>query len=172
LNRKSIEERPVEINERQRLGDWERDLMFGASRRSALLTLVERKTLLTQIRKVESKSPREIARATSRVFAQPMLICRSMTNDNGIEFRNHEAESKQLNIPIYFTHPYASWERGSIENTNGLIRQYFKAETDMGKFTDEDAQKIEEALNYRPRKKLGFRTPEECFFERKIALFS
>jgi IS30 family transposase len=123
LNRKHISERPNEINSRQRYGDWERDLMFGDSRKSALLVFVERKTLLTRIRKVESKSPREIAEKTIEVLGQEK--CLSLTNDNGFEFRNHHEESKALEIPIYFTNPYSSWEKGTCENTNGLIRQYF-----------------------------------------------
>lgn len=172
VNRKSIEERPAKINDRLRVGDWERDLVFGSSRSTALLTAVDRVSLFTLIRKVSSKSPREIAEVTFSLFGPGKMKCHSLTNDNGFEFRNHESESERLQVPIYFTHPYSSWEKGTNENTNGLIRQYFSPQTNMEKFTDEHAKKIEEALNTRPRKKLGYRTPEESFFERKIALFS
>ena len=168
VNKKSIEDRPAVINRRERIGDWERDLMFGDSRSSALLTIVDRKTLYTIIRKVESKSPEEIRRHT--VEALSKVRCKSITNDNGFEFRAHEQESKDLGVPIYFTHPYSSWEKGTNENTNGLIRQYFKRSTSMKEFTNEDAKKIEDKLNSRPRKKLGFRTPTQAFYCRKDAV--
>lgn len=172
LNRKNISERPVEINERTRTGDWERDLMFGNSRSSALLTVVDRKSLFTIIRKVESKSPAEIARATCRIFGAGKIKCLSITNDNGFEFRYHEHESQLLGVPIYFTNPYSSWEKGTNENINGLIRQYFPSQSKMENFTDVQTKEIEEALNNRPRKKLGFQTPNEFFFKEKIAVFS
>jgi IS30 family transposase len=172
LNRKNISQRSREINERSRIGDWERDLMFGNSRKSALITFVERKSLLTIVRKVESKSPKEISAVTLEVFAAGKLKCLSITNDNGFEFRGHEQDSEQLKVPIYFTNPYSSWEKGTNENTNGLIRQYFSQITNMKEFTDAQAQQIEKALNNRPRKKLGFLTPLEFYSERKIAVIS
>jgi IS30 family transposase len=160
LNRRHISERPKVINERKRHGDWERDLMFGDSRSSALLTFVERKTLLTVLRKVESKSPMEIADKT--VEAMSTLNCKSITNDNGFEFRHHLEESLALNIPIYFTNPYSSWEKGTCENTNGLVRQYFPHQQSMKELNNERVKFIEQMLNSRPRKKLGFQTPLEA----------
>lgn len=161
LNRRHIDDRPTVINERTRVGDWERDLMFGDSRKAALLTFVERKTLYTVIRKVESKSPREIAEKTIEVIKGLNGQALSITNDNGFEFRNHKFESEALGIPIYFTNPYSSWEKGTCENTNGLIRQYFPKRSAMKEFTDEIAKKIQTTLNTRPRKRLGFQTPLE-----------
>ncbi len=168
LRRRHIATRPDQINHRSRVGDWERDLMFGNSRKSALLSFVERKTLFTILRKVESKSPREIAAKT--IESMSSTICKSITNDNGIEFQFHERESRTLKVPIYFTNPYSSWEKGTCENTNGLIRQYFPKKSDIKEITDKTCQSIADTLNNRPRKKLGFQTPLEAFTERKVAV--
>lgn len=170
LNRRSIDSRPKNINDRTRVGDWERDLMFGNSRSKALLTFVERKTRYVMIKKVESKSPAEVAEKT--ISAMSETVCRSITNDSGFEFGHHELESLYLDVPIYFANPYSSWERGTCENANGLIRQYFSHNQDMENFYDKDAQAIAEALNSRPRKTLGFRTPNEAFAKEKIAIIS
>jgi transposase, IS30 family len=164
LNRKHISTRPEEINARRRVGDWERDLMFGDSRKAALLTIVERSTLFTIIKKVESKSPKEIASKTIEAMKDQIRF--SMTNDNGFEFREHEQESKTLSIPFYFTNPYSSWEKGTCENVNGLIRQYFKRTTQMSEVTNETVEAIARTLNSRPRKTLGFYTPLEAFTQR------
>jgi IS30 family transposase len=159
LNRLHIKDRPSVINERERVGDWERDLVFGDSRSSAMLTFVDRKSLLTRIAKVASKSPKEIEKQTIKLMEGE--VCKSITNDNGFEFRNHESESQRLEVPIYFTNPYASWEKGTNENTNGLIRQYFPKRSSMKELTDEKIKDIENRLNTRPRKKLSFQTPLE-----------
>ncbi|NJM09695.1 MAG: IS30 family transposase [Bdellovibrionaceae bacterium] len=169
INRLHISNRPAEINDRIRIGDWERDLMFGDSRKAALLTFVERNTLLTVIRKVESKSPTEIAHQT--IDAMKNLDCKSITNDNGFEFRNHEQESLALKIPIYFTNPYSSWEKGTCENLNGLVRQYFPKHSAMKEVTNETVHAIAERLNSRPRKTLGFQTPLEAFTKRTLRQF-
>ena len=168
LKRRHISTRPAEINNRSRYGDWERDLMFGDSRKSALLSFVERRSLFTIIKKVESKSPKEIAEKTIKTMS--VVKCLSITNDNGFEFREHEQESLKLKVPIYFTNPYSSWEKGTCENTNGLIRQYFPKQSSMKEYTDETCQTIANTLNNRPRKKLGFQTPMEAFTEREIAV--
>ena len=166
LLRKHISERPKIIDERKRFGDWERDLMFGLGRSEALLTIVERSTLLTIIRRVKSKSPKEISRQT--IDALKNQVCLSITNDNGFEFRNHVAESEVLKAPIYFTNPYSSWEKGTCENVNGLIRQYISRTQSLAEISDEQLKKIEDKLNSRPRKKLGFRTPLEASLGRRF----
>jgi IS30 family transposase len=160
LMRKHISDRPTVVNERRRYGDWERDLMFCQGRKEALLTLVERKTLLTLIRRVKSKSPKEVAKKT--ISALSSQVCFSLTNDNGFEFREHQFESKELRVPIYFTNPYSSWEKGTCENINGLIRQYFPKNGPIKDVSDEEICRIENTLNNRPRKKLGFQTPMEA----------
>lgn len=160
LNRKHIGTRPAVINERKRFGDWERDLVFAGSRSEALLTFVDRKSLLTVLRRVGSKSPKEIASKT--IEAMSNQLCLSITNDNGFEFREHEFESKALKVPIYFTNPYSSWEKGTNENMNGLIRQYMPRTSNIKEISDEQIKYIEQQLNTRPRKKLGFLTPLEA----------
>jgi transposase, IS30 family len=183
LNRKNISDRPEIINSRERVGDWERDLMFAQSRSEALLTMVERKTLFTLLRRVESKSPKVIAEKTISALSQQ--CCLSITNDNGFEFRDHQKESTALNVPIYFTNPYSSWEKGTCENLNGLVRQYMPRTKVLKEMTDEQIKQIEDRLNSRPRKKLGFKTPlEEIYsgathqlcklkgnYHREVALF-
>jgi len=166
LHRRHISERPPVINKRERFGDWERDLMFAQSRKEALMTFVERKTLLTYLRWVKSKSPKEIAAKTIEAMSQ--TVCKSITNDNGFEFREHQYESDTLKVPIYFTNPYSSWEKGTCENVNGLIRQYMPKKEALKGLTDETIKQIEERLNSRPRKKLGFQTPLEASSERTI----
>lgn len=168
LFRKNIRERPKVISERKREGDWERDLVFGDSRKSALLTFIERKTLYALLVKVESKSPKEIADRT--IEALKKYRPKSLTNDNGFEFREHQRESKLLNIPIYFTNPYSSWEKGTCENMNGLIRQYFPKRSVTRNLTDAKIKEIQQLLNSRPRKKLGFLTPNEAFSLSKEAI--
>lgn len=153
MNRRHISTRPEEVNKRSRVGDWERDLMFGDSRKAALLTFIERSTLFSVICKVESKSSKEIADRMIELLKP--LNCKSITNDNGFEFRDHERESEALNVPIYFTNPYSSWEKGTCE--------YFPQKSPMKEITDETVRAIAERLNTRPRKSLGFQTPLEAF---------
>ena len=169
-NRVSIEERPAIVAQKKRIGDWEWDLIVGEQRKSALLTASERKSKLTLLSKLANKSApelrdRSIARFTpfkERVF--------TITLDNGKEFCEHEAIAKSLGARIYFAHPYASWERGLNENTNGLLRQYFPKGTDLSQLTDAELQRVEDLLNNRPRKTLGYRTPNEIFYKQRTVL--
>jgi transposase, IS30 family len=160
LNRRHITERPEIIDKRERFGDWERDLIVSRARKEAVLTIVERKTLLTLLKKVENKSPQEISQKTFQALGKQ--VCHSLTNDNGFEFRWHEYESEILKVPIYFASPYASWEKGTCENINGLVRQYLPKKTKLKELTDDHLNKIEISLNTRPRKKLGYLTPTEA----------
>ena len=117
---------------------------------------------------MESKSPKDVAQKTFKALSGYKKINKSITNDNGFEFRNHQEESKDLGIPIYFINPYANREKGTNENTNGLIRQYFPKKSSMKEFTYETAKQIQENLNSRPRKKLGFSTPMETFYRKPM----
>lgn len=165
LHRRHISERPGLVNRRERAGDWERDLMFiQQSRRQALLTFVDRKTLLTRLHRVRSKSPKEIEAVTVKIMKSEK--CLSLTNDNGFEFRNHERESACLGVPIYFTNPYSSWEKGTCENTIGLIRQYLPKNQKRRNLNNEEIKEIENRLNSRPRKKLGFQAPHEASLQK------
>lgn len=159
LARLSIEERPEEINQRERVGDLERDLIVGKERRGYLLTIVDRKTRLVRLAKILRPSADIVHQATVRVLRG--FPVKSVTNDNGCEFIRYARTRDALGVPIYFTRPYASWERGTVENTNKLIRQYVPKHSTIEEITHEQIKMVEMVLNQRPRKILGFRTPEE-----------
>ncbi len=170
--KKSIAERPEAVDLRERLGDWESDTMIGRGQQGALVTLTERKSRFSLVRKVPSKSAELVARAVIDLLSwvQPL---ETITSDNGKEFTAHQIISKDLRVDFYFAHPYASWERGTNENTNGLIRQYLPKERDMTTVTAQEEIMIMDRLNLRPRKCLGFRTPFDVFFgHQSVALTS
>jgi IS30 family transposase len=160
LTRPGIDKRPQIIEKRRRFGDFERDLIVGAERQGYLLTIVDRKTKLTRIAKINRPQAEPVHQAT--VDALNGLQVRSLTNDNGFEFTGYKKTSNELKVPVYFTRPYASWERGTIENTNKLIRQYFPKQLNLKEVSHEKIKMVEMVLNYRPRKQLGFRTPIEA----------
>lgn len=153
-------DRPEVINSRERIGDYERDLIVGSDNCGHLLTVVDRKTQLARIRAISDRNAETTHLST--VDALKNLKVRSITNDNGFEFTSHQKTSSVLNTKIYFTRPYASWERGSIENLNKLIRQYFPKGTKFSEVNSEKIKMVEQRLNDRPRKKLGFQTPSEA----------
>lgn len=164
--RKFIDKRPEVANKRERSGDWERDLIIGKRGKSALLTIVDRKSHITLIKRVTSTQAEEVAGKTLNAFREnPDLPLFTITNDNGAEFGKHQQLEMQLKIPIYFTFPYHSWERGTNENTNGLIRQFFPKKTNFDDITDKEIKEVETILNNRPRKLLNYLTPLE--FETK-----
>lgn len=170
--RKSIEERPEVVDLRKRLGDWESDTIIGKGHQGALVTLTERNSRFTLIRKVAQKSTELVAQAMIDLLSwiQPL---ETITSDNGKEFAAHQKISKELLIDFYFAHPYASWERGTNENTNGLIRQYLPKIRDLTTVTAQEEIMIMDRLNLRPRKCLDFSTPFEVFFgHQPVALTS
>ena len=162
-----IEDRPKEVEKRARLGDFERDTVEGKRGRSLLLTIVDRKSKLTKICWLEKKNARLAHRAT--VAALKNLKVNTITNDNGPEFELHGATASELGTKIYFSRPYCSWQRGTNENTNGLIRQYFPKKTDP---CPRKVKAVEQLLNNRPRKTLGFKTPLEVHrkYSRGVAM--
>lgn len=162
-NRKSIDERPEIVEQRQRLGDWEGDLIIGKKHQGAVLTLVERKSRFTLIRKVEGKQALPVANAIIECLSWVPAV-ETITNDNGKEFAGHKMVSTALSANIYFAHPYSSWERGTNENTNGLIRQYLPRHRDLSTLTAKEELMIMDRINLRPRKCLNFSTPFEVFF--------
>lgn len=163
-DRTSIEERPLLVALRERLGDWEIDTVLGKGRRHLLVTLTERKSRLTRIYKVVRKTAQEVGDAVIEVLGPMKGLVHTITSDNGKEFAHHKRIAKELAAKMYFAHPYASWERGTNENTNGLIRQYFPKDMDLSTITEEDLHAVEERLNTRPRKCLDFQSPAEVFF--------
>ena len=161
--RKSIDERPGVVEQRQRAGDWEGDLMIGKNHQGAVLTLVERKSRFTLIRKVDGKQAVPVAKAMIACLDW-IPVVRTITNDNGKEFAEHKRVSSALAAKVYFAHPYSSWERGTNENTNGLIRQYLPKGRNLSTLTTKEELMIMDRLNLRPRKCLSFLTPFEVFF--------
>lgn len=169
-NRLFIEDRPAIVNERKRIGDWEADTIIGKNHRQAIVSIVERKTGLTLIRKVERKTSKEVSQAMIGLLKPYKNKVRTITSDNGREFAGHEEVAKKLKADFYFAHPYASWERGTNENTNGLIRQYFPKNRDFTTITQQEIKLVMERLNNRPRKRLGYRSPNQVFFKSCVAL--
>jgi IS30 family transposase len=171
-NQHSIEDRPAIVEERRRIGDWEVDTVIGKNHKQAIVSLVERKTGFMRIEKVEHKTAEAVGRAIIRLLGPYRNRVHTITSDNGREFAGHEEISRSLNAGFYFAHPYASWERGTNENTNGLIRQYFPKNRDFTTITQEEIDMTMERLNNRPRKRLGFLTPAQVFFKSGVALQS
>lgn len=170
--RTPISERPAEANLRTELGHWERDLMCGRHGKGTLLTLVDRKSRYVLVEALPGKKPRDALAATIRAIHRSGTAAKSMTNDNGFEFMDHLDLTRELNLPVYFARPYASWERGSIENTNGLLRQYFPKGSDLGQATPEEILQVEKAMNLRPRRVLGYLTPYEVHHGVRQSLIS
>jgi len=162
-NRVSIEQRPEVVAEKSRIGDWEIDLVVGRKQHGALVTLVERRSRYTVMGKVATKQAEEVATTTIDLLEPKQEHTHTITADNGKEFAAHQRIGQALQAQVYFAHPYHAWERGLNENTNGLIRQYFPKYTDLETVTDADIQHVLERLNHRPRKRLGFRSPDEVW---------
>lgn len=172
VNRVSIDERPKVVDKKSRVGDWEGDTMIGKYHKGALLTLVERKTLYTIIVPLQGKSADKVKEAVIAVLGPIKERVHTLTYDNGKEFAEHEKMALALEAQVYFAHPYASWERGINENTNGLIRQYFPKGTDLRTVTPQQAQEVMDKLNNRPRKTRGGKTPNELFMGLQVDLLS
>jgi IS30 family transposase len=162
----SIEARPAIVEQRSRLGDWELDTIIGKGHKQALVSLTERKARLTIIAKVERKTADQVATTIVRLLNPYVENVHTLTSDNGKEFAQHKNIAKSLKADFYFAHPYSSWERGTNENMNGLIRQYFPKNCDFRTITEEEIQFAMDRLNNRPRKCLGYRTPNEVFFNK------
>jgi len=169
-NRRSIEERPEVVEQRTRLGDWEVDLIVGKDHQGVLVTLTERKSRFTLLRKVANKQAQLVSQTIIELL-QWVSALESITADNGKEFAAHQHIAQTLSVDFYFAHSYSSWERGTNENTNGLIRQYVPKSRSMKNVSFQEEIMIMDRLNLRPRKCLDFSTPYEVFFEhRPVAL--
>lgn len=160
----SIEKRPQGVEERKIAGHWEGDLIMGKKNYTAAGTMVERKTRLTLITKMKKKDTRSVCMAFARKFNRlPKDLRKSMTYDHGCEMADHAVFTKNTKIKIYFAHPHSPWERGTSENTNSLIREFFPKGTDFSKISYAQLKRVEDLLNDRPRKILNWRTPREAF---------
>lgn len=166
-NRVGIEDRPPIVERRIRIGDWEGDTVVGKNHQGALVTLVDRKSKLTLIGKVDRYTAEAVEKTIISLMELLPRRSYTLTVDNGKEFASHESVAETLRINVYFADPYSAWQRGLNENTNGLIRQYVPKGSDVRILTDEQIQHIMSRLNNRPRKSLGYLTPHEVFYERK-----
>jgi len=170
-NRVSIDDRPAVVDDRQRLGDWEGDTLVGKGRSGYVLTNVDRVSRYLLTRKLERPTARRVQEALYHAMRRlPKSKRRTQTFDNGREFAAHETLARLLGMAVYFAHPYSSWERGTNENTNGLLRQYLPRSRDLGSLTDCELASYTWQLNNRPRKCLNYRTPAEVFHQRLVAL--
>ena len=167
-DRVSIHQRPQEADGK-RFGDFEMDTIVGNNNQGAILTLVERSTNMLFMKKLpHGKDAEELARTAIRLLAPYKAHIQTITTDNGTEFCDHKAIARALNTTVYFTDPYSSWQKGAIENANGLIRQYIPKSTHFRSISHQKIKQIMEKINARPREKLNFLTPNECFYEKII----
>jgi IS30 family transposase len=161
VGKRHISERPAAANERRRIGDCEGDTVMGIDGRHCVLTLVDRKTRFLVMKKLSARTKQQASRALSDAIAEFPGRVKTITLDNGTEFHDYARVKRQCGVEFFFANPYHSWERGTNENTNGLIRQYLPKGTCFKELTQGDCDWIANELNDRPREILGFRTPAE-----------
>jgi len=160
--KRPITERPAAVETRTQVGHWETDTLLGAGR-PCLLSMVERKTGYVVLGKLRARTTAEVNRRATRLIRRQRRPVRTITADNGTEFHGYTAIEQATAARFYFATPHHAWERGTNENTNGLLRQYLPKRRTMAHLTQLDCNAIAAKLNHRPRKRLGFRTPEECY---------
>jgi transposase, IS30 family len=168
----SIEERPVVVNRRKRLGDWEVDTLVGKRHKQAMVTLTERKSRFALLGKVTQRTALAVRNQILRLLLPVANKVHTLTSDHGKEFAYHEQIAETLHLKFYFAHPFAAWERGTNENTNGLLRQYFPKKHDFQEVSNQELEQAMSRLNFRPRKSLRFKTPFEVFYHLSVALTS
>lgn len=162
-DRVGIEHRPAEVDDRLTIGHWEGDTVLKGHKQSGLVTLVERRSGYLLAARLPTISAELTKAAMIRLLKPRRGAVKTITLDNGSEFASHKAVAKAVAAATYFCDPYCSWQRGTNENTNGLIRQYFPKGTDFRQVTDSEVRRVVEKLNDRPRKRLGYRTPAQVF---------
>jgi len=160
-----IEQRPAEVEKRVVVGHWERDTLYGAKRQQ-LLVCVERKSRFTKLSKIDELKATKISELSTKLVQSSPLPCKSFTNDNGSEF----SDGKNMSIPVFYCRPMKPQQRGTVENTIGLIREFITTKTKLHELNKEDIQNIENIINSRPRKCLGFKTPLEAASHKYVAL--
>jgi transposase, IS30 family len=167
LDLRRIDRRPVHVQSRQRYGHWEGDTVVGAGQSGSIATFVERKSGYLLAYKLERATAAGFAAAATTGFAGvPAQYRRTLTLDNGTEMADYEHIEEQTDLRVYFAYPYHSWERGTNENTNGLLRYFFPKKTSFAGVTQADVDRAVRLINTRPRKRLGYRTPEQMLKRR------
>lgn len=161
--KRHISERPASVEERRRTGHWEIDTVVGSGDKDCVVTLVERKTGYAVIGKLADRSAGGVARRVTKLIRRHAGRFRTITSDNGTEFHSYTKVENATSVLFYFATPYHSWERGTNENFNGLLRQYLPKRTSQAHLTQKGCDALASQLNQRPRKRLGYKTPEECF---------
>jgi IS30 family transposase len=169
-NQRMIDERPSVVDRRSRIGDWEGDTIVGKGHQGVLVSLNERKSRYTLLGHSRYKSKDLVADEVIKRLGAYKDRVKTITYDNGREFTDHERMAKELDMSVYFAHPYSSWERGTNENSNGLVRQFFPKGRSLLQVSDEELEWVTERLNHRPRKVLNWRTPHEVFSSSKTNL--
>lgn len=164
-NRKSIHDRPAEIEQRSRFGDLEIDTIVGKNHQQSLVSIVDRKTGYLWLKKCSTRKAEEVCQATIRLLKPIKAHLKTITADNGKEFSLHEYAAQEIDVDWYFADPYSAWQRGTNENTNGLIRQYIRKGSDLNDYTDAYIAEITQRLNHRPRKRLGFKSPSQVLWQ-------
>ncbi len=162
-NRVSISKRPKIVDKKIRIGDWEVDTIIGKYHQGAIVTIVDRKSKFTLMRVLPTKEAIGVSNAIIELLYPVKQFTHTITSDNGKEFTLHENISSSLNADFYFCDPYSSWQRGLNENTNGLIRRYIPKKTEFTDISYDEIMMIQNKLNHRPRKALGYKTPFEVF---------
>lgn len=166
VGRIGIENRPKEVDDKQRFGDLEIDLVIGKDHKGALLTINDRSTGVLKMKKIESKDAEIVKDATIELLKEWKPILKTITSDNGKEFAKHQLIAEALEIDYYFANAYCSWERGANENLNGLVRQYFPKGSDFSLITPEQVKMVVEKLNNRPRKRHQYNSPNEVYLQK------
>jgi IS30 family transposase len=162
-NKVMIAQRPLDVENKVRFGDWEGDTIIGGGHQGVIVTLVERKTKYTLMAKAENKSAAVVEQVVVDLLKNCPIERKTITFDNGTEFTNHQTIAQALGVDIYFANPYHSWERGLNENTNGLIRQFIPKKQNIQQLDEKYVQAVQENLNHRPRKSLGYLSPIEFY---------
>ena len=164
-DRKTIDLRPAIVEQRSRIGDYEVDLVMGANHKGAILTFNDRATGYTLLGHLPCEGAIHTKEMIAKLISENQLTIHTITSDNGKEFSKHKELSEEFNLDYYFAHPYHSWERGSNENYNRLLRQYFPKGADLRFISQEELERVENKLNNRPRKRFGYMSPKEVYLQ-------
>lgn len=171
-SRTPISMRPAVVDERSRFGDWESDTLVGSRQQGSILSLLERRSRMLILEKLDDRTPDTLAETVTRLLAPIKDKVLTITSDNGFEFRSHKRIASALDADFFFADPYSSWQRGAVENANGLVRQYIPKKSDFNSISKDRVRMIAHILNNRPRKVLNFKTPYEVFFNTSVALIT